>query len=282
MLSVALLAMTFAPAAIPAPAPTTAGWHADYDSAARQAVAEKKDLVVYFQKKGELDGVFEDEGVRGLLAKFACLRVSADYQLEGKRLLDHPVFSEMMGSPGLAVVCFRDPNAPQYREAISVHPFVSSRYSWAPSYGVEEVKTILNLPDGTLSQRSMIYAVSVHPERPRSILAKCHRAFLGHAERHSRVQASQARQHHANIIAASYQLSSETGEGAGNASEVVAESWGNFVGGENVLEASFSCVDAWRHSPGHWGAVSRMHRFCGYDIARGANGTWYATGIFAD
>ncbi len=30
------------------------------------------------------------------------------------------------------------------------------------------------------------------------------------------------------------------------------------------------------------GAVSRPHRYFGYDLCRGANGTWYATGIFAD
>jgi len=76
-------------------------------------------------------------------------------------------------------------------------------------------------------------------------------------------------------------LQSETGVFLGGASEVVAESWGRVVGGESVLEAAFSCVDAWRGSPGHWGSVSRQHRYYGYDICRGANGTWYACGIFA-
>jgi hypothetical protein len=90
------------------------------------------------------------------------------------------------------------------------------------------------------------------------------------------------RQHHADIIASSRRLGGEVGEALGNASEVVAESWGMVVGGETVLEAAFSCVDAWRHSSGHWGAVSRPHRYFGYDIAQGGNGTWYATGIFSD
>jgi hypothetical protein len=77
-------------------------------------------------------------------------------------------------------------------------------------------------------------------------------------------------------------LQRAAGIAMGSASEVVAESWGLVVGGENVLEAAFSCVDAWRQSSGHWGAVSRPQRYFGYDIARGGNGTWYATGIFAN
>src|SRR5262249_62347289 len=120
------------------------------------------------------------------------------------------------------------------------------------------------------------------PARLRGVWSEVHAAFLSHAESHCARQAVAQRQHHANLGAAMQWLQSQTGVGLGGASEVVAESWGRVVGGENVLEASFSCVDAWRHSPGHWGAVSGAHRYFGYDIARGANDTWYATGIFAD
>jgi hypothetical protein len=128
----------------------------------------------------------------------------------------------------------------------------------------------------------MLYAVAVHPERPASVRGVWHPAFVRHAQRHSATQAGMQNQHHANLIAVIGMLEQESGVGLSNGSEVVAESWGAFVGGENVLEAAFSCVDAWRHSPGHWGAVSRHHRYFGYDVARGPNGTWYATGIFSD
>jgi hypothetical protein len=258
-------------------------WHTDYDKAAALAKQVKKDLVIHFRADDALDDVFRDEEVRKKLTDFVCLRVADSYEYDGKRLLDYSALEDMMGKPGLAVVSFHDADLPIHRQAVSVHPQVGSRYRWVPGYSARELGVILDLPaTATLSQRSMIYAIRVHPERPRSIHGTAHKSYLGHAERHSQRQASTQRQHHADIIAAARQMSAESGESFGAGSEVVAESWGRFVGGENVLEAAFSCVDAWRHSSGHWGAVSRLHRFFGYDIARGANGTWYATGIFGD
>jgi hypothetical protein len=46
-----------------------------------------------------------------------------------------------------------------------------------------------------------------------------------------------------------------------------------------MIDSCVDCVDSWRQSPGHWGAVrARQSRF-GYDIRRGRNGIWYGTGI---
>jgi hypothetical protein len=258
-------------------------WHTDYLTAFRQACRQHKDLVIHFEEGDHLGQVFDHSYVEDVLGRYVCLRVPASYEYDGKRLLDYPALADMLGRPGLAVVSCHDPDLPFYQEVVSAHPVVGSRYHWVPGYGVNEVRTILELPpDATLSQRSMIYAIRVHPERPQSVYARGHFAFFAHAQRHSFRQAGMLRQHHADIIGASNRLQGETGDWIGGASEVVAESWGRVVGGENVLEACFSCVDAWRHSPGHWGAVSRAHRYFGYDIAQGANGTWYATGIFAD
>jgi hypothetical protein len=62
------------------------------------------------------------------------------------------------------------------------------------------------------------------------------------------------------------------------AQEVVAESWPR----QGLLDAAVDCVASWRQSAGHWSAVrSRQVRF-GYDIRRGSNGIWYATGIFGN
>ena len=257
-------------------------WQTDYDRATRLAMQQKKDLVIYFRSDDRLDNVVRNPEVQERLERFVCLQLPVNYEYQGQRLLDHSALSEMLGRPGFVVVSYHDDQLPFYQEAVSVHPFVRSHYGWVPEYGVNAVCTILDLPpEATLTQRSMIYAVSVHPERPRSILARLHTAFLDHAQRHSRRQAQMQNQHHADIIAAMNRFQGQVGQSL-MASEVVAESWGNVVGGENVLEAAFSCVDAWRHSSGHWGAVSRNHAYFGYDIARGANGTWYATGIFAD
>ena len=58
----------------------------------------------------------------------------------------------------------------------------------------------------------------------------------------------------------------------------MAESWPD----EGLIDACIDCVASWRQSPGHWGAVRQRHRLFGYDIRRGRNGIWYATGLFAD
>jgi hypothetical protein len=258
-------------------------WHADYVKATDQAIKEKKDLVIYFRDQGELDDGLADAEVKKRLEKFACLRVPTDYKFDGKKLLDYPVLEDMQGKPGLVVVSYHDRKLPTYGSVISAHPYVGSRYRWVPAYGAGQIAITLDLPAiASLSQRSMIYAVRVHPEVPQSVFSVCHPAFLEHAQNHSRQQANTGRQHHANLGAAMGWLQGRSGVGFSGASEVVAESWGRFVGGENVLEASFSCINAWRGSPGHWGSVSRRHSYFGYDIAQSGNGTWYATGIFAD
>jgi hypothetical protein len=41
-------------------------------------------------------------------------------------------------------------------------------------------------------------------------------------------------------------------------------------------------VASWRQSSGHWRAVSGGHAANGYDIRRGSNSNWYATGIFRE
>jgi hypothetical protein len=258
-------------------------YHTSYDQAYERAIKENKDLLIYFRANDRLDDVLQRADLRTRLTSYVVLRVPASYEYKGKRLLDYDALEDMVGTAGLAVVSLHDEKLATHNKVISAHPFVGSRYGWAPDYGPREVKIILDLPPtATLTQRSMIYAISVHPEQPRSILGKGHTSFLAHAARHSARQANLHNQHHADLIGTIGHIESEMGVGLGGGSEVVAESWGNFVGGETVLEASFSCVDAWRHSPGHWGAVSRPHSYFGYDIARGSNGTWYATGIFAD
>jgi len=274
MLTVSVLSLVLS-----APAQTSAPtWLKDYDKATQQAVKEKKDLVIVFQEDGDLNDVLSDPTINKQLKKrFVCLRLPVDYKYDGKRLMDAPALSDMMGKPGLAIVSMHDEQLPTHWQVISAHPLVPSRYRWVPSFGVEQMQVVLDLPKtATLSQRSMIYAVSVHPEGPQSVYGECHANFLAHAESHSRRQASSQNMHHANLGAVMGRL------GVSSASEVVATSWGRVVGGESVLEASYSCIDGWRHSAGHWRSVSGRQRYFGYDIAQGNNGTWYGTGIFGN
>ncbi|HEV3003504.1 MAG TPA: hypothetical protein VGX78_03545, partial [Pirellulales bacterium] len=62
------------------------------------------------------------------------------------------------------------------------------------------------------------------------------------------------------------------------AQEVVAESWPH----EELVDAAVDCVDSWRQSSGHWSAVRAHQPRFGYDMQRGGNGIWYATGLFGN
>ncbi len=257
-------------------------WHAEFLKASLLAKEQKKDLVIHFRADDKLDPTFEAPEVQERLKRFVCVRLPIDYVYKGEKMIERAALASMLKRQGLCIVSRHDEALPTHDQVISAHPLVGSGYQWAPSLGAREIAVILDLPaKATISQRGMIFAVTVHPDGPKSVLGSSHQAFLTHAESHSGRQAAQGVQHHADLIATMGQLSGHVG-GVGNASEVVAESWGRVVGGEHLLEACYSCVDAWRHSQGHWGAVMREHKYFGYDIAESANGTWYATGIFAD
>lgn len=271
-----MLSLTLLTFALTASEPIT--WHDDFLKASLLAKEQKKDLVVHFRADDSLDKAFEAPEVQQRLSKFVCVRLSVDYVYKGEKMLDRAPLADMLKKPGLAIVSRHDESHPYHDHLISAHPQVASSYRWAPSLGSKEIAIILDLPaSGTLSQRSLIYAITVHPDGPRSVQCSCHSVMLEHAQSHCYRQSSMGHQHHANLGSVMSQIGARVG-GVSGASEVVAESWG----GEHVLEASYSCVDAWRHSAGHWRAIMSNHRYFGYDIGLGRNGKWYATGIFAD
>ncbi len=96
------------------------------------------------------------------------------------------------------------------------------------------------------------------------------------AESHSQHQARIRLQGHHQWNTRFHRINAKLPAGL-TASEVCAESWA----GENLVEAAVECVRCWRLSSGHWSAVRGRHRYYGYDMKRGENGVWYATGIFS-
>ena len=128
---------------------------------------------------------------------------------------------------------------------------------------------------GTLTQRTMIFAVRIHPEAPASTQGVFHTVLADEAKDHANYQAAILVQGHHSWDARFQRINAKLPSGV-MAQEVVAESWPN----ESLVEAAVDCVHSWRQSPGHWGAVHSRHPLFGYDIKRGRNGIWYATGIF--
>src|SRR5262249_50266562 len=75
-------------------------------------------------------------------------------------LLDHPAFAELNHAAGLALIDMTDEASPLHRQVVSVYPFTQSQISTA------KLSILLDLPRGTLTQRTLIFAVRTHPELP--------------------------------------------------------------------------------------------------------------------
>jgi hypothetical protein len=253
-------------------------WQTQYEHAMDVANREKKMLlIVFFDDADPLSKRLEtetlaDRGVREAMQKFTCLRLPADakVKIDGKDsvLLHEEAFAEMSGRPGIAVADFAHAEPELHGHVVSTFPLLPCFF-----YGPEEMKVILDLPCGTLTQRTLIYAVRVHPERPASAVGDPDPRLLVEAESHSACQARIRLQGHHNWGTRFQRISGMLGC---TAREVCAESWP----GQGLLESAVECVRCWRLSSGHWSAVSAENRAFGYDMKLGCNQVWYATGIF--
>jgi len=173
------------------------------------------------------------------------------------RLIEQPGF-RLLGGAGIVVIDTTSGHA------ISVLP---RRYC-TPG-GIE---ALMRLPRGTLTQRSLIWALRTHPERPQSVYGRPSPRLFAHASENNRRQCEREQQGHHTPIGY-----------LGNAAEIAAESW---PWNTNVVDGAIDCVAAWRTSPGHWrGASSPCDEF-GYDMRRGRSRwfggqeVWFATGVF--
>jgi hypothetical protein len=261
-------------------------WQDDYGHAVRQAIEEHKMLVIYFEgpsgcsycRKFE-EQTLSDAQIEDQLVRFIALRLPSDAQItvDGKpvTLLRHAAFAEMLGRPGIAILDMTDKKSPNFHQVVSVLPFTSHRFATSSYASKQAVSTLLTLPAGTLTQRTMIFAVRMHPEAPASSRGAVDPTLSAEANSHSSYQATIGVQGHHHWDARFQRINGKLPSGL-MAQEVVAESWP----GENLVEACEDCVHSWRQSPGHWGAVRSWHPLFGYDIKRGRNGIWYATGIF--
>ncbi len=151
----------------------------------------------------------------------------------------------------------------------------NTQSSWTGQYTPKQMDIIRNLPPGTPTQRAIIYAIRTHPDAPASTNGTFDPMLAKEAERHSLYQARIQLQGHHNWDKRFRRINAALPSGL-TACEVCAESWP----GESLVEAAIECVHSWRRSPGHWSAVSAACPVYGYDMKRGRNGIWYATGIF--
>ena len=280
ILSVLIVCAPDAPVQAPSPSLDSAPvvWQTDYQQATRAARHRKKMLFIFFHRPGSdaLSREFEARSlapaVQGRRDRFVWARLPLDTQVsvQGKpvTLIKHAAFGELHGRPGIAIIDYANQGASYYGYVVSCFPFHRRPYS------ARGVAHILDLPPGSLTQRTLIYAVRTHPEAPRSTSGRLHPALRKEAESHSRHQARILLQGHHAWETRFHTINARLGGMVAN--EVVAESWP----GEGLVEAAVGCVHSWRQSSGHWGLVRRYHRCYAFDMKRGRNGIWYATGLF--
>ncbi len=259
--------------------PVNISWETDYLHAMDLANQQQKMLLIFFhdpsdpQSQRLASQTLASADVQQKLRDLVCLRLPLDAKvtLEGKDviLLKHPTLGEMLGRPGLAIADFAHADPKLHGCIVSVFPL-----SGGLSYGPAEMQVILDLPPGTLTQRTLIYAVRIHPERPASAVGPADNRLLAEAESHSLYQARIRLQGHHGWDARFPRIAAMLGA---SPREVCAESWP----GQNLVESAIECVRCWRLSSGHWSAVQARNRAFGYDMKLGSNGVWYATGIFA-
>jgi hypothetical protein len=256
-------------------------WPTSYAKAMEAAKRDAKMILIYFHDPGGSEPceqfaqeTLSDPVIVDKLKDFVTVRLPLDATIrvagEEVALLEHFSFREMSGTPGVAILDFAHQDADHYGHVVGAFPFVDGR-----PYTADELAVVLDLPSGTLTQRALIYAVRTHPDRPASAEGKLDPYLLDQAMRHSQHQARIRRQGHHNWQGRFQRITAKLPDGL-VACEVCAESWP----GENLIEAAVECVRCWRLSSGHWSAVRAGHLLYAYDMKRGSNRIWYATGIF--
>lgn len=259
-------------------------WHTDYSAAYRQAKDEHKQLLMFFRDEKDLltAGKLEQEVlakpelkeplehfVRVVLPTSTVAPAAKDAKPEDKpvRLLDYSAFTHMQKEAGLAILDLVDEKDHLFGKVVSAHPFSSNTLN-----NLGTVRIVLELPRGTITQRTLTYVLRTHPEQPASVWGKGDLILFEQCRIAAQLMANYNSVGHHDW---------------GNRSAFVGGQFGvspmevaSIGGGATLFEAAQSAVNVWRGSGVHWGMMITPNRFFGYDMVQAPNGTWYANGIF--
>lgn len=259
-------------------------WHTDYTTAYRAALAGKRSLFLVFHDTGATSDRFEREVLsrpelepalakveRALIPTTATV-VTAQTAPDAKPsvLLRTSSFAYLYGGPGIAVLDLASNKSPTFGRVISAHSF-----SGRQAYGTHAVDTILSLPPGTVTQRALVYALRMHPERPQSVWGAAHPVLMQQALVSSQLMVQYGSVGHHDWGNRLAQIGSQAGL---SPFEVAASSYG----ASPLIDAAFELVQNWRGSPAHWGGMASPQRHFGYDMVQSPSGVWYGTGLFAN
>ena len=159
-------------------------WLDDYVDAMDRAKAEGKLMLIHFYRSSDqrrkeagqaadsvanIERAFSSPAIGEKLGDFVLVKLPIDTAISVQRkplkVLDHAAFSELHKGPGIAVIDFAHKNSEYFGYVVSVLPFTPGKYY---RFQTSHLTALVNLPEGTLTQRSMILAVRIHPEHPAS------------------------------------------------------------------------------------------------------------------
>ena len=271
-------------------------WETDYTYAMATAKSASRSLLIYLCADDETEipealaalpvvsacqkfdtVILDDCFVRSELCRYVLLKLPMDAKVtdqEGMEMSIYslPGFEHMLGHPGLVVIDFerRDSrDKPYYGGVVGILPFMRGMCPTAT-----QTETFLGLPPGTLTQRTLTYAVRIHPDQPLSSDGEPIPAVVRVATEHALYQAERGVLGHQNFGARSARVKEVLG--GGMPAEICAQS----QSGIGLFDGAIGCMRAWRYSSAHWSIAKRSHRYYGYDMVRGKNGAWYAVGFF--
>ncbi|MDR3182172.1 MAG: hypothetical protein LBT89_04490 [Planctomycetaceae bacterium] len=259
----------------------TIHWETDYTAALRSAKESRRNLLVYFDAESAASEhaaacstfnqtVLQNWNVQSELARYVLLKLPMA-ELEANPAVQEYYSTEMANHPGLVLSEFENPDAPYYGQTVAILPFWQSV---APT--VPEMLKFLTLPAGTLTQRTMIYAVRIHQHQPLGADGIPDPIAVSAATEQAEYQADKGVMGHQNYGGRSSRALEALG--GGSPSEICAQSYSS----KSLFEGAIGCMRAWRNSSAHWNLVRRQHTYFGFDIRRGKGDAWYATGFFVD
>jgi len=259
-------------------------WHTDYSTAFREARSEGKMLFLFFRDEANprLADIYEKDVLASpelseplskvvrVAVPLTAVRPFRIPELPDEPLLAHDSFKYMYGQQGLAMVDLAGRDSEHYGQVVSAHPFSAGRH-----YTVRSTRIVLGLPAGSITQRTLIYAVRLHPAAPLSTTdGKCHGYLCQKARQSSQLMAMYGSVGHHDWGTRSGEIAFQTGR---TAQEVAAMS-----GNRSLIGAAVEVVDQWYGSPSHWGIMSAPAAIFGYDLVRDSAGNWWGTGLFAN
>ena len=268
-------------------------WETDFEYAKRTAELSARCLLIYLYADHDQDipldfanlpiipacrnfetVVLDDTFVRAGLDWFVPLKLPMDALITDEDGIEQsiytlPGFEHMLGYPGLVVMDFARRDMPYYGEVVGILPFLHG-----DSPNAKQTDVFLNLPPGTLTQRTLTYAVRIHPDKPLSSDGIPAPIVVQLSTEHAVFQAERGILGHHNFGVRSYQAKAVLG--GGMPSEICAQS----RPGLGLFEGAISCMRAWRNSSAHWVIARKYHTYYGYDMTLGRNGAWYAVGFF--